>query len=236
MIFLSQSVRAQANQNPRGTVLLFFPSLLEFEPSTCWRSFKEPVKVDDKIGPHPFLFPSNPIHFHPYGPFSINAPFTSFSRYTRVLENDGTTMGVRTALTLINGTLDEVLAEQEGEFDGETRRALAWFDQDGFAEGPYGVAETLSTAKNTAVDAMAEAGILIAKAGKVRLLRTDETTPSWDPNTDKRFTIWEATSPIACARCSRRGRCRGPHRPARRCPGRALPRPKLPPLHSLRTP
>lgn len=124
---------------------------------------------------------------------AIGPGMAVFSRYARVLENDGALMGVRTALTLINGTLDEVLAEQEGEFDGETRWALAWFDQYGFTDGPYGVAETLSTAKNTAVDAMAEAGILVAKAGKVRLLRTDELAPGWDPNTDKRFTIWEAT-------------------------------------------
>lgn len=124
---------------------------------------------------------------------AIGPGMAVFSRYSRVLENDGAAMGVRTALALINGTLDEVLAEQEGEFDSETRWALAWFDQYGFTDGPFGVAETLSTAKNTAVAAMAEAGILIAKGGKVRLLRTDELTPGWDPNTDKRFTIWEAT-------------------------------------------
>lgn len=124
---------------------------------------------------------------------AIGPGMAVFSRYARVMENDGSSMGVRTALTLINGTLDEVLAEQEGEFDGETRWALAWFDQYGFAEGPFGVAETLSTAKNTAVSAMAESGILVAKAGKVRLLRTDELMPGWDPNTDQRFTVWEAT-------------------------------------------
>ncbi len=40
---------------------------------------------------------------------------------------------------------------------------------------------------------MADAGILTAKAGKVRLLRREEMEPDWDPATDKRFTIWEAT-------------------------------------------
>ena len=134
---------------------------------------------------------------------AIGPGMAVFSRYARVMENDGSSMGVRTALTLINGTLDEVLAEQEGEFDGETRWALAWFDQYGFAEGPFGVAETLSTAKNTAVSAMAESGILVAKAGKVRLLRTDELTPGWDPNTDQRFTVWEATHYLVRALDSR---------------------------------
>ena len=116
-----------------------------------------------------------------------------FSRYSRVLESDGSAMTVRTALALINQALDEVLAEQEGEFDAETRWAVAWFEQHQFAEGPYGDAETLSKAKNTSVAGMVEAGILRSGGGKVRLLRRDELSADWDPATDKRFTIWEAT-------------------------------------------
>src|SRR5439155_26685643 len=83
--------------------------------------------------------------------------------------------------------------EQEGEFDADTRWAVAWFDQSGFEEGPFGVAETLSKAKNTAVAGMVEAGILAAKAGKVRLLRRDELTADWDPASDGRLTVWEVT-------------------------------------------
>ena len=68
------------------------------------------------------------------------------SRATRrVLNADGTALTVREALALINRTLDEVLAEQEGEFDADTRWALAWFEQAGFAAGEFGAAETLST-------------------------------------------------------------------------------------------
>ena len=74
---------------------------------------------------------------------------------------------------LINQALDEVLAEQEGEFDGDTRWALAWFEQYGVDEGPFGVAETLSKAKNTAVNGLVEAGVIVAKAGKVRLVGRD---------------------------------------------------------------
>jgi putative DNA methylase len=59
---------------------------------------------------------------------------------------------VRAALALINQTLDEALAEQEGDFDADTRWALTWFEQTGFAEGDYGVAEQLSKSKNTAVN------------------------------------------------------------------------------------
>ncbi|HRY49081.1 MAG TPA: DUF1156 domain-containing protein [Candidatus Paceibacterota bacterium] len=124
---------------------------------------------------------------------AIGPGMAVFSRYARVLETDGSPMGVRTALALINQALDEVLAEQEGEFDADTRWALAWFDQYGFTEGPYGAAETLCTAKNTSVSGMTEAGILAAKGGKVRLLKKEELLADWNPSTDSRLTIWEAT-------------------------------------------
>ena len=124
---------------------------------------------------------------------AIGPGIAVFSRYAKVLETNGTPMSVRTALSLINQSLDEVLAEQEGEFDSDTRWALAWFDQNGFNEGPYGVAETLCTAKNTSVAGMVDAGFLAAKGGKVRLLRRDELPANWDPVKDKRLTIWECT-------------------------------------------
>ena len=91
---------------------------------------------------------------------AIGPGMAIFSRYVRVLDASGAAVSVREALALINETLDEVLAEQEGDFDADTRWALAWFEQSGFSEGEYGVAETLSTAKNTSVAGMVEAGIL----------------------------------------------------------------------------
>lgn len=124
---------------------------------------------------------------------AIGPGMAVFSRYAQVLEADGSPMSVRTALSLINQSLDEVLAEQEGEFDADTRWALAWFDQNGFNEGPYGTAETLCTAKNTSVSGMVEAGILAAKGGKVRLLKKEELSADWDPIADERLTVWEAT-------------------------------------------
>lgn len=122
---------------------------------------------------------------------SIGPGMGIFSRYSRVIEADGSPMTVRTALGLINQTLDELLAEQEGDFDGETRWAVAWFDQMGMNEGPFGVAETLSKAKNTAVNGLVEAGVLAQRAGKVRLLERDELSDTWDPETDTRLTVWE---------------------------------------------
>jgi putative DNA methylase len=124
---------------------------------------------------------------------SIGPGMAVFSKYAAVLESDGTPMRVRTALQLINQILDEFLAEQEGEFDRDTRWALTWFEQHQYADGPYGEAETLSTARNTSVKGMEEAGILIAKGGKVRLLKRDELPQDWQPEADNRTPDWEAT-------------------------------------------
>ncbi len=124
---------------------------------------------------------------------AIGPGMAVFSRYARVLEPDGSGMRVRTALALINGVLDEILAEQEGEFDADTRWAIAWYEQFGLHEGEYGIAETLSTAKNTSVPGLVEAGIVSAIRGRVRLLARREYTVNWDPSHDTRLPTWEAT-------------------------------------------
>jgi len=123
---------------------------------------------------------------------SIGPGIAIFTRYAKILESDGTPMRVRTALALINQALDEVLAEQEGDFDADTGWAVAWFDQFGFNDGPFGDAETLCKAKNTAIGGLQAAGIAIARAGKVRLLRVDELPADWDPMVDPRLTVWES--------------------------------------------
>ena len=123
---------------------------------------------------------------------SIGPGMAVFTRYARVLDASGKAVTVREALALINQTLDEVLAEQEGDFDADTRWALAWFEQSGFDDGDYGVAETLSTAKNTSVAGMVEAGVVRSGAGNVRLLRPHELPEDWVPGSDTRLIVWEA--------------------------------------------
>jgi putative DNA methylase len=124
---------------------------------------------------------------------SIGPGMAVFSRYSQVLEAGGEAMRVRTALQLINQVLDEFFAEQEGEFDVDTRWALTWFEQYQFNEGKYGDAETLSKAKNTSVQGMVEADILEAKSGKVRLLKRHELSADWKLESDNRTPIWEIT-------------------------------------------
>jgi putative DNA methylase len=122
---------------------------------------------------------------------AIGPGMAVYTRYGRVVDAEGKPLSVREALALINQTLDEALAEQESEFDPDSRWALTWFEQSGFTEGDYGVAEQLSKSKNTSVAGMVEADIVQSKGGKVRLLKPDELPKEWDPTSDHRLTVWE---------------------------------------------
>ncbi|RJT32594.1 DUF1156 domain-containing protein [Mesorhizobium waimense] len=116
-----------------------------------------------------------------------------YSRYGRILESSGTQLSIRAAINIINQTLTEVLSEVEDEFDADTRWAIAWFEQFGFSEGGFGDAEILSKAKVTSVSGLQQAGIVLSKGGKVRLLRPDELPADWDPQNDQSIPVWEMT-------------------------------------------
>lgn len=122
---------------------------------------------------------------------AIGPGMAIYTRYAQVLDATGKPLSVREALTLINQALDEVLAEQEGDFDADSRWALAWFGDHGFAEGPFGDAHTYFLRFNTAENALKQAGIIESGRGKVRLLRPEELPVDWDPATDPRLTAWE---------------------------------------------
>jgi putative DNA methylase len=109
-----------------------------------------------------------------------------FSKYTAVLEADGTPMSVRTALQLINRFL------AEDDFDADTQFCLHWFEQHGWTESVFGEADVLARSKSISVDAMKEAGVLQSGGGKVRLLKWTEYPTDWDPHSDARTPIWEA--------------------------------------------
>lgn len=108
-----------------------------------------------------------------------------FSKYSAVLEADGSPMSVKTALQLINRFLGE------DDFDHDTQFCLHWFDQYAWGEGAYGEADVLARAKATSVGGLADAGVLKSGGGKVRLLRPNEYPADWDPRKDPRIPIWE---------------------------------------------
>lgn len=109
-----------------------------------------------------------------------------FSKYSAVLEADGSVMTVRSALQLINRFLGE------DDFDHDTQFCLAWFEQHGWVEGTYGDADVLARAKGTSVGGLTEAGVVDSSGGDLRLLKWAEMPREWSPEDDNRVPIWEA--------------------------------------------
>ena len=124
---------------------------------------------------------------------AIGPGMAIFSNYSSVLEPDGSSMRVRTALQIINAELDAYFTEQEGDLDADTRFCVSWFEQYGMRESSFGDADVLARARDTSVEGIVESGILQARAGRVRLLSREEYPDEWDPTSDRRVNIWECT-------------------------------------------
>ncbi|OLO43817.1 hypothetical protein BKH31_11960 [Actinomyces oris] len=135
---------------------------------------------------------------------AIGPGMSVFSHYARVISPDGTDMSVSEALTQINAVLDEVLGEQGGDLDPDTRWCLTWFDAHGFTEGPYGEAETLASARNASIDALKRSGVLTSGGGRVGLISPADLPDDYDPRTDDRISHWEVVLHLARA-LDRRG-------------------------------
>lgn len=108
-----------------------------------------------------------------------------FSKYTAVLEADGSKMSVKTALQLIN----RFLAEED--FDNDTQFCLHWFEQQGWRVGKFGEADVLARAKGTSVAGLQEAGVISSGQGEVQLLKWTELPTDWAPERDNRTPVWE---------------------------------------------
>ncbi|NCD16053.1 MAG: DUF1156 domain-containing protein [Actinobacteria bacterium] len=128
---------------------------------------------------------------------TIGPGMAVFSGFQRVVENDGSGMSVKTALVLINQLLDELLADQEGDLDSDTRFCLKWYEQYGWAKAPFGDADVLARAYNTSVRGLADAGVLTQSGGVVQLVRPQDLPSSWNPVTDDRISVWELTLQLA---------------------------------------
>jgi putative DNA methylase len=122
---------------------------------------------------------------------AIGPGMAVFSRYARVNEPDGSPMRVRAALSLINQVLDEKLSQLEGNVSADTRWCVEWFKQYGFDQGPYGTAETLSKGIDTSIAGLERAGVLVSRAGKVKLESVRDIPDVYDPRDDERTSEWE---------------------------------------------
>lgn len=97
-----------------------------------------------------------------------------YSRYSKVLEADGSVMTVRSALQIINQELDLYFSDQDSDLDRESRFCVDLYTQSAFNEIRFGEADVLARAKNTSIEGLAERGALRASKGVVRLLGRDE--------------------------------------------------------------
>ncbi len=122
---------------------------------------------------------------------AIGPGMAIFSRYVSVIEADGSPMTVRAALARINEILDQVLNEQEGDFDAVTRFAIAWYRQQGYETGKFGDANNIANARNTTVEALDRGGILTSAAGKVTLLSPSSLADGYDAASDEQISVWE---------------------------------------------
>ncbi len=122
---------------------------------------------------------------------AIGPGMAVFSGYSKVIEDDGSHMSVRSALVRINEILDQVLNEQEGDFDADTRFAIEWYRQCGYGSGVFGEADNMARGRNTAVETLARGGILTSAAGKVTLIAPHQLSEDYDVLADERVSVWE---------------------------------------------
>lgn len=128
---------------------------------------------------------------------AIGPGIAVFSRYSRVREADGSDMSVKDALVLVNATLDEVIGDQESDFDSDTRFAIKWYRQYGWSQENSGIADQLARSSDTSIGALERGGIFEAKGGKARLLAPSALDGAWDAAADDRVSVWEATVRLA---------------------------------------
>jgi putative DNA methylase len=122
---------------------------------------------------------------------AIGPGMAVFSRYAAVLEPDGRKMTVRSALARINEILDQVLNEQEGDFDTTSRFAIAWYRQHGYGVGKFGDADNLARARNTSVDVLDRGEVLVSRGGSVQLVKPADLPLDYDPVKDSHTSNWE---------------------------------------------
>ena len=114
-----------------------------------------------------------------------------FSRHRSVLTQDGKPVAVEQALRIINDALAEVLDEQEGELDPESRFATRWWSSYGWDAASFGEADKTARPLGISVDDVARAGVVTSQANRVQLVQPTIDDLEWTPATDLRPTAWE---------------------------------------------
>ena len=97
-----------------------------------------------------------------------------YSRFSKVLEADGSPMTVRSALQIINQELDLYFADQDGDLDRESRFCVDLYTQFAFNDLKFGEADVLARAKNISIEGLAAKDVLAASKGIVHLKTREE--------------------------------------------------------------
>lgn len=187
----AERMRGQESNALASSIVLVCRKRDPEAPTSSRREFIRELKdelaeaVDVMIGGAQGISPVAPVDL---AQAVIGPGMAIFSKYSAVLEADGSPMSVHTALTLIN----RMLTEGADDFDADTQFCLGWFDEKGWDAGEYGQADVLSRAKGTSVEHVKSAGVIEAVAGKVRLLKPSEFPNGWTPEKDNNTPVWEA--------------------------------------------
>lgn len=123
---------------------------------------------------------------------AIGPGMAVYTRFERVLAEDGSPVGVREALAMIDEVLDEALGGAGVRFDAATRWALSWFDEHGFTEGSSDRAEQLSKALDTSLAGLTATGIIAVAGNRVRLRHHRESDTAQIPSRVGISTVWGA--------------------------------------------
>jgi putative DNA methylase len=192
---LGNRMRGMASNALASSIVLVCRKRDPSAPSISRRQFLRELKeelpdaLETMIGGKEGTSPIAPVDL---AQAAIGPGMAVYSRYSGILEADGARLSVRDALIQINKVIDDYFNEVEGDMDSDTRFCIDWFMQYGFKEAEFGQADVLARAKGTTVDGLVLAGVVESRAGKVRLLRFDEYSADWDPETDARTPTWEA--------------------------------------------
>ena len=119
---------------------------------------------------------------------SIGPGMAVYSKYSKVLDADGTPMSVREALRAINVELDAYLSDQDGGVDAASRFCVDLYSQKAYNAMKYGEADVLARARNTSIARLDDMGVLRAEKGLVRLLTREELPKK--PPINSRDCLW----------------------------------------------
>jgi len=125
---------------------------------------------------------------------AIGPGMSVYSRFAKVLEADGRSMNVRSALQIIIQELYQYFNEQNDELDRDSHFCVALYSEYAFNDIKFGEANQWAQSKNTSVEKLDRCGVLYAQKGVVHLLTRDEITKKIDTE-----IIWVLTQQLTHA-------------------------------------